>query len=177
MTWEKALQDGSVGIVVGILTAAILYCISRLWILWALPLIERTRYRGVDISGKWYGSGKGKTEDDPPGDWSHELTAELTQSAHVIGGTFHQRWRSPTNNYDLMYAVKGQLWEGYLILNLSPIDRRVTSYACMLLKVSAGGGLLSGKNLFRNVAAEGVEQTDLALARSVDTGGGGNGAR
>jgi hypothetical protein len=163
MTLEKILQDGVLGIVVGIVTSALLFLLSKVWNNWALPSLEAMRYAGVKIDGSWYGSGSGEADG---GKWSMEITAQLTQQAHSIGGTYHYRYRSPENSFDILYSVKGQLWEGYLNLMLAPVDRRVTSASCLLLKVAGGGAGLVGKNLFRDVNNECVAEVDVFLDRT-----------
>ena len=60
----------------------------------------------------------------------------------------------------------GYIWEGYVTLNFTPKDKRITSYATALVKLHDGGISLVGTWLFRDVAKEGVNQVPLCLFRN-----------
>ena len=55
--------------------------------------------------------------------------------------------------------------EGYITLNFTPKDKRVTSYATALLKLHDGGQTLVGSWLFRDVIKENVLQASMYLSR------------
>lgn len=157
---EKLIQDGVLGIVTGIVTAGLLFLLKAIWDAKLRPFLNELRYQGVDIAGKWVGRGA-----DEKTSASSEFTLFLTQSAQSLAGTYRLKHQSPTNSFDLNFNVVGRIWEGYIILNLTPIDRRVTSYATSLLKIAGGGVTLEGQICFRNVNEERVVTEPLILAR------------
>lgn len=161
---EKLLQDGVVGIVTGILTTVILFFARAVWDHKLRPFLEEIRYAGVKVDGKWSGSAKGT--DAGGGEWSTELVLFLTQQALTMGGTLSLKHQSPDNSFELHFKVRGYLWEGYVILNFTPVDRRVTSYATTLLKIGGGGLNLNGQFVFRNVNEETVSAEPVFLVRS-----------
>lgn len=159
------LDQGIVGIVTGICTTAVLYLIKVLWTKKAVPFLVSTRYQGVKIDGQWVGSGK---NDDPEQGtiFETEFSLFISQSAHHLGGSFHFKFKNQEKNFNLDFDVSGYMWEGYVTLNFTPKDKRVTSYATALVKLHDGGQSLIGTWLFRDVINEFVNQVPLFLVRS-----------
>jgi hypothetical protein len=160
---EKLMQDGIVGIVTGILTTVVLFVIKTIWDTKLRPLLEELRYGGVKIDGKWEGHGKGKSD---TGEWSTDMLVFLTQSAHSLGGTYVLKHQSPSNSFEIHFKIRGYIWEGYAILNFTPLDRRVTSSATALLKIAGGGINLTGQISYRNVNTEQVCSEPMTLSRA-----------
>lgn len=149
------------GIFTGILTTAILFGLKWLWDQRLHPFLREMRYSGVMIAGLWEGHVEDQKENS-----SAEMRLFLKQSARDLSGTFNIRHTSPTNNYEILHDVIGHIWEGYVVLNFTPTDRRITSYSTALLKIDGGGVGLTGKLAFRDVFQEGVLAEDLQLSRS-----------
>lgn len=158
--WGEAV----LGMVVGIVTAAVLFVIKKFWDQVIDPAIKARLYRGVDISGQWYG-------DDETDELSRttELTCVLTQQAHEVAGTFRIQYMTAEKSFDLSFAVTGYIWEGYVTINLRPSDRKVTSYATCLLKISDGGVALVGRTAYRNVITDNVDSLVVVLLRGTPT--------
>lgn len=148
------------GIVTGIVTAAILFLCKALWDSKFHPFLRELRYGGVRIDGKWLGEGT-----DPDGDWNTELLLILNQSAFDLSGSFNLKHKSSKNSYELFFDVKGRIWEGYVVLNLTPVDRRITSFATAMFKIDGGGAGLVGQMVYRNVFAESVTAESVMLNR------------
>lgn len=168
---EILIQQGVIGIVTGILTTAILFTMKVFWTAKVTPFLASIRYQGVEINGQWSGYeeitekdvAEGKQE-GPPLKLEHSLF--LNQNAHNLTGSLLFKFKNPNKEFALDFNVTGYMWEGYVTLNFTPKDRRITSYATALLKLHAGGQTLVGNWLFRDVIKEVVTQTPMFLVRS-----------
>jgi hypothetical protein len=159
------LEQGVIGIVTGICTTAVLFLIKSLWVTKFIPFIEARKYQGVNVAGQWTGFGKNENPED--GDiYSTECNLFLNQNAHHLNGSFLFKFKNTEKDFNLDFNVNGYMWEGYVTLNFTPKDKRVTSYATTLLKLHGGGGTLIGTWLFRDVVNEFVNQVPLTLVRS-----------
>ena len=161
---DSLLDQSIVGIVVGILTSAVLFVLKSIWTYKIVPFISSTRYQGVKLDGHWIGHQK---NDNPKkGDlFENESSLFLEQSAQNLKGTYTFKFQNENKDFTLEFDVKGYIWEGYITLNFTPRDRRVTSYATSLLKLHNGGFSLVGQWLFRDVEKEFVNGTQLILVR------------
>ncbi len=162
------VEQGVAGIVTGILTTVLIFMARNFWATKFVPFLEKTRYQGVLLGGQWYGTSE--NGDPEKGDiYWNEATLFLEQKAHDLSGIFIYKFRNPQKDFSIEFDVKGYVWEGYLTLNFTPKDRRVTSYATALLKLHSGGSLLLGEWLFRNVEQEHVDRTPLSLGRELES--------
>lgn len=159
------LEQGVIGIVTGICTTAVLFLIKSIWVTQVIPFIEARKYQGVNLEGQWVGSGKNE-DPDKGNTYKTEFNLFLKQSAHHLSGSFLFKFKDPTKDVNLDFYVSGYMWEGYVTLNFTPKDKRVTSYATTLLKLHDGGSSLVGTWLFRDVIKEFVSQVPLVLVRS-----------
>lgn len=165
---DTIIEQGVVGIVTGILTTVLIFVVRNFWATTFVPFLEKIRYRGVLIGGQWYGT----SENDDPSKgevYWNEATLFLEQKAHELSGIYIYKFRNTVKDFSLEFDVKGYVWEGYLTLNFTPKDRRITSYATALLKLHNGGGLLLGEWLFRNVEKEFVASSPLSLSRELES--------
>lgn len=154
------IQQGVLGIVTGILTTTILFICKIIWDTRLQPFLRELRYAGVKIDGKWVGRGT-----DPQGLWTTEMLLLLKQSAFELTGTFNLKHQGVENKFEILFNVSGRIWEGYIILNLSPIDRRITSYATAMLKIDGGGVGLVGQIAYRDVFKEYVVSEPVSMGR------------
>ena len=164
MLWGIPMADwvdqAVLGIVVGVLTSAVLWGLKSFFDKVIDPAIRARLYSGVDLSGQWYGSDQSETQP-----LTSEVTCNLKQSAQAVSGTLRMQYASPEKSFELDFDVTGHIWEGYITLNLRPSDKRVTSYACCLLKVVEGGVKLRGVSIYRSVSTDEVEQMPWVLVR------------
>ena len=154
------IQQAVLGIVTGILTTVVLFIVKVLWDSKLHPFLRELRYGGVKIDGRWEGNGE-----DPEGSWHTDLLLILEQSAFDLVGTFNLKHKGAKNEYELLFNVKGRIWEGYVVLNFTPIDRRVTSFATAMLKIDGGGVGLLGQIVYRDVFKESVTAEPVSLGR------------
>lgn len=156
---DKMIADGLLGIIAGILTSALLLIVKTFWDNWAVPFIRETRYSGVQVAGTWSG-------ENPDPNEGNKIRLFITQSAHDLAGDMTLTFTGGGNVRILDFVVSGYMWEGFLTLNLKPKDRKVTSYATILVKLHDGGHQLVGQMAFRNVQKDIVETTQLSVIRS-----------
>ncbi len=161
---QSVIDQGVIGIIVGIFTSAILFALKAIWSHKVVPFLSSIRYQGVKVDGHWTGFVK---NDDPKqgGIFENEGSLFLEQNAQDLKGTYTFKFKSDSKNFVLEFDVKGYIWEGYITLNFTPRDRRVTSYATSLLKLHDGGLSLIGSWLFRDVEKEFVNSSPLSLIR------------
>ncbi|WP_439146431.1 hypothetical protein [Vibrio sp.] len=161
---QSIIDQGVIGIIVGICTAAILFVLKAVWTYKVVPFLSSTRYQGVKIDGHWTGR-EGNDAPDKGLVFKNESSLFLQQSAQDLKGVYTFKFESVEKNFTLEFDVKGYIWEGYITLNFTPRDRRITSYATSLLKLHSGGSSLVGQWLFRDVEKEVVTSTPLYLTR------------
>ncbi|WP_310442520.1 hypothetical protein [Sulfurimonas sp.] len=164
------IQQGIIGIITGILTTAILFTLKVFWTAKVTPFLASIRYQGVIVSGQWSGFAEvtekeieeKKLEGTP---FKSEHSLFLNQNAHNLTGSLLFKFSNPEKKFSIDFNVNGYMWEGYITLNFTPKDKRVTSYATALLKLHDGGHTLVGSWLFRDVIKENVLQTSMFLSR------------
>ena len=154
------LEQGVLGIVTGILTTAILFLGKVSWSKKIRPMLHDMRYDGVRIEGAWQGTGEDKDQG-----WRTEMSLFLEQTATQISGTFVVNHKSDSAAYEAPFRTTGYIRDGYVILNFTPVDRRITSYATALMKISGGGFELQGQMTFRDINADQVTSEHVHLAR------------
>ena len=159
------LDQGVLGIAVGIVTTTVLFLIKVTWSAKVVPFLAATRYQGVKIDGQWNGSSKNDNAENG-NIFESENNLFLTQRAHELSGSYLFKFKNEQKEFTLDFNVKGYIWEGYVTLNFTPKDKRITSYATALVKLHDGGISLVGTWLFRDVAKEGVNQVPLCLFRN-----------
>ncbi len=164
---DKIIEQGIFGIVTGILTTVLIFLARNFWNSKIVPFLEKTRYQGVMLAGQWNGTSENNDESQGEIFWN-EATLFLDQKAHDLSGYFIFKFKNSEKNFVINFDVKGYIWEGYVTLNFTPKDRRVTSYATALLKLHSGGCLLVGGWLFRHVNEEYVVYTALSLGRELE---------
>ena len=155
------LGQAVLGIVTGILTTALLWFAKFLWKSRMEPWLREIRYSGVQLEGKWHGHGE-----DPKEAWSTDIELFLNQSAHQLSGTFALEHKSPSNTYRLLHEVTGFIREGVVVLNFSPMDRRVIAYSTAMLKITGGGVGLVGRLTYRDTSTEEIVSEPVSLARA-----------
>lgn len=159
---EHLLEQGIIGIVTGIFTTAILFLAKDLWTTKVVPFITATRYQGVLINGQWQGTSENKNPEN--GEiYSNDAKLFIDQKSHQLSGLFIFSFTNEVKNFSLEFNVAGYIREGYVTLNFTPKDRRITSYGTALLKLHNGGNTLQGEWLFRNVEIECVTQSPLGM--------------
>ncbi len=147
-----------IGVVGGIFTSALLYLVGLLFVRVLLPWYRRLVYSGVEIDGTW------EYRYDQPDDFGSMLL-RLSQNAHELTGEAAVNVRSSAGEVNLIFDVRGTLWEGYASLILRSKDRRVIAFSTLLLKVVNNGGTLEGIYSFREPNTDRAKSVDFFLHR------------
>ncbi|WP_157653454.1 hypothetical protein [Burkholderia ubonensis] len=155
---DHLLAEGLLGIVTGILTTVILFSVRALWTGTLYPMIEALRYSGLKVDGAWEGGHVDASS-------RSESRLTLKQKAHRLNGAFTFKYLGPDKEFTLDFDVQGVIWEGFITLNFSPSDRRITSCATTLVKVKGGGSVMGGGFLFRNAETDDVGVVQFHLQR------------
>ncbi len=148
------IESVLIGVVVGVLTSAVLFVLNKIWKIIILPWYQSVIYKGVDVEGTWNADFGREVES------SFELT--LKQNAHQLNG---HALVIKSSGEKLLFKAEGSIWEGYISLSMNTIDKKRLSFANVLLKVCKGGALLDGELTFRNMSDDVVSSTNLKLAR------------
>ncbi len=149
-----------IGVISGVITAAILFLVKRFFTNTIIPLYQRVKYQGADISGSWFAEYEG--DDNSKSTFS----IVLQQNAHKVTGSIQFSHNGPKKNYNVDYKVSGEYWEGYLNLLCRSKDRKVFSHASAFLKlINAGTGLL-GNFSFRNAETDVVNSLPIGFDRN-----------
>jgi hypothetical protein len=157
-----AIDSVVLGVVSGVITAALLYVVSLLVRYHLLPWYRAVNYRGVDISGGWtahtIGSDKVKAK--------FELL--LDQQAHELSGsaTIIQGFDLEKPSSTVIMDVSGSVWEGFITLNMKSRNRARLSYSTSLFRVLNGGIRLQGIYLFRSIKTDEIQAQELVWERS-----------
>lgn len=151
------------GIVCGLLSAFLLFIVSRFWAETVRPLMRRWRYQGVTISGEWKGLGTGVAP--ASGEWT-EISVTLDQDAADLVGLMIIRCRSEIHSFDLNLRLAGRIRDGYATLNLAPVGKAVSSVATALLKIDNDGLALNGQLLYRDAFVDSVDVIHLSVHRA-----------
>jgi hypothetical protein len=164
MEFRLMIEQGIIGIVTGILTTVTLFVIKSFWTFKVTPFLKSIRYQGVQIDGKW--SGLDENTDSEKGEiYKSEFNLFIKQNAHELTGSCFFQFKNEHKDASLEFNVTGYIWEGYVTLNFTPRDKRITSYATTLLKLHDGGHSLKGTWLFRDVEKEFVNSVPMVIFR------------
>jgi hypothetical protein len=137
-----------IGVVSGIITAAIIHLLVLLFNKVLLPWYRQFVYRGVDIQGKWEENldfGNGNTQ---------IMTIELSQEAHAIAGsiTIVKSTNKQITRTEMMLlkgTVKDRLFNGTII----PVDKKRVGISTILLEIIGDGTRMRGSASWYDVIA------------------------
>lgn len=146
------------GIVSGIVTTVLLYILGVLFSKIIIPWYQQIIYQGVDLNGEWQ-------FEDTLNDSVERFKLSLTQNANNVSGHLLYIRIKDDENREVNYSFIGNVWEGYLTLNMKSKDRRVIAYSTCLLKVERGGHELRGVHCFRNFRTDQVDSVALLYNR------------
>ncbi|MCK2150160.1 hypothetical protein MYE70_13945 [Marinobacter alexandrii] len=149
-------------VVAGVLTAFILFVLSKFVTLWLVPQYQIWRYQGADVNGIWVAD----LSEDNPEKVRTKYSLNLKQRAHDLKGTLHFEFESDAKSFTSDFEASGEYWEGYFTITFKSVDRKRFSRASMVMKLVEGGGAMVGHFSFRNVVSDTVNTVPLALIRS-----------
>lgn len=167
---DPSTVSGSIGIgvVTGVLSAALIWLVSHTWLTAVSPWFENLSYRGVLIDGKW-------RSEQLSFDIDHgnrlEILLELTQSGYKVSGIFRARTVHPGDvpDYENLYQLSGEIRDNNVVLNYCASSRRRVGLGALVLQVKDGGKGLRGSISFVEESDLGVESvSEVHLRRVVD---------
>ncbi len=152
------IETISWGAVAGIITTVVLAVISLTFQKGIIPWYQTTIYKGVDLNG----------------DWLYKITYEngvtytckltIKQKAHKIYGAGSMIVLNSGHDYNQMFDIVGETWEGYLTLNMRSKNNKTLSFVSGLFKVEARGAALAGSWAYRGYDEE-VKQEGINFKR------------
>lgn len=144
------IQTITLGIVSGIFTTVVLYLIGKLFTKVILPWYQDVIYKGVDVKGSWI------AEIEQDEGWKAKMELNIRQNAHLLkGDTTIIQGRNLDNPTEVTnMSMNGEVWEGYMTLNMQSKDRSRLSYQTSLLQVLNGGQTLKGYIAYRSIRAD-----------------------
>jgi hypothetical protein len=160
------MNEITTGVASGVVTAALLGLVVKVFNTIILPWYRSQTYRGIDINGDWESTHVTESETGEKGRLTFSLY--LNQKAHDVTGTlviFGERDDKPRS---VQMEFRGQVWEGYLNGTLRSSDSRRLSFATLLFKVTDGGRTLAGIYCYRKLKGDGVSQFTVEFQRKND---------
>jgi hypothetical protein len=145
----------------GILTAALLCVLGKLFYNVIIPWYQKIIYKGVDLVGGW-------EQEIPESEGSSHFQLTLKQNANNISGNMAYTRKKDSGETRILYDVSGSVWEGFITLNFNSLDRKKVAFATALLKVKHGGSKLSGNLSYRNFNIDDVDSVSICLARKIE---------
>lgn len=149
-----------IGIVTGVLTTALLYLISRVFIEWVIPWYRSIKYSGIDISGVW------ETEQE------FELSREysllnLVQKAERLDGlwTISITENKSSHNEIKTYKVEGIIEDRFAILTAKNTDRRQIGISTILVEATGNGYELEGSEVWYSVDNKKIKTNSIFFKR------------
>lgn len=149
-----------IGIVTGVLTTALLYLISRVFIDWVIPWYRSIKYSGIDISGVW------ETEQE------FELSREysllnLIQKAEKLDGlwTISITENESSHNEIKTYKVEGIIEDRFAILTAKNTDRRQIGISTILVEATGNGYELVGCEVYYSVDNKTIKTNSIFFKR------------
>ncbi len=146
------------GTVAGVITTIFLAMISFFIKKGLIPWYKKIIYDGVDLAGIWlynitYKNGV---------TYTCQLTVE--QKAHKIYGFGSMVVLNSDHDYNQIFKIEGETWEGYLTLNMRSKNNTTLSFVSGLFKVEERGAVLSGSWAYRSYDEE-VKQETITFRR------------
>lgn len=139
----------AIGVVSGILTSLVIAVVVAFFNRVVIPWYRERIYRGVILDGKWNGSMTISSI-------TYDLQLIINQKGTNIDGAFSARTQDPNApNKASMMNFRGEIKEGYALLNCYSIDRQDISFGSMMLKIRKER--LSGKQIFRDLTESTID--------------------
>ncbi|ELB2885884.1 hypothetical protein QNE71_004574 [Vibrio alginolyticus] len=146
------------GAIAGIVTTIVLAVISLVFKKGLIPWYQEIIYKGVDLKGNWL---LRETYEDGV---TYTCQLNLTQKAHKISGNASMTVMNSGHDYNQIFDIEGETWEGYLTLNMRSKNNTTLSFVAGLLKVEERGASLSGSWAYRGYDEE-VKQESIVFRR------------
>ena len=149
-----------IGILTGIITTAILYLISRMFVDWLMPWYRSVKYTGIDVSGVW------ETKQDFESSTEYSLL-NLTQKADKLSGlwTISITQNGSDENEIKTFKIKGTIEDRFALLTSKNTDQRQIGLGTMLLEAVGNGFELTGCETWYSVDGKEIKADKISLKR------------
>lgn len=149
-----------IGILTGILTTALLYLISRMFIDWVLPWYRSVKYTGIDVSGVW----ETKQEFDSSKEYS---LLNLSQKADKLTGlwTISITQNGSDENEIKTFDVEGTIEDRFALLTSKNTDKRQIGIGTMLIEAVGNGFELNGCETWYSVDNKEIKADKISFSR------------
>jgi len=149
-----------IGILTGIITTAILYLISRMFMDWVMPWYRSVKYTGIDVSGVW------ETKQDFETSIEYSLL-NLRQKADKLEGlwTISITQNGSDDNEIKTFSVKGTIEDRFALLTSKNTDQRQIGIGTMLLEAIGNGFELTGCETWYSVDNKEIKADKISLKR------------
>lgn len=131
------------GAISGIVTTIALALLSFLFKKGIIPWYQKFIYKGVDLNGSWI------LKESGDGGITYTCHLNMSQIAHKVTGHASIAVINSNHDYNQMFDVDGETWEGFLSINMRSKDNTTLSFVSGLLKVQERGAALSGSWSYR----------------------------
>jgi len=146
------------GAVSGVMATAFLWINGIVVYHVLIPWYQEKIYDGVSLAGRW-------TFDCESGGANYSYQIDIEQSAHKVSGTAVIAKSNSDDNYIQDFKIKGETWEGYLVLNLRSSTNVSLSFVSGLFKIEDRGRSLKGSWSYRS-RNDGVDNESFILTRT-----------
>lgn len=149
-----------IGILTGILTTAMLYLISRMFVEWFIPWYRSIKYKGIDISGVW--------ETSQNFDNSSEYSLmNLSQEADKLNGlwTISITQNGSKENEIKTFHVQGTIEDRFALLTTKNTDKRQIGLGTMLIEAVGNGFELCGCETWYSVDNKTIKSDRISFNR------------
>ena len=149
-----------IGILTGILTTALLYLISRMFLDWVMPWYRSVKYTGIDVSGVW------ETKQDFESSVEYSLL-NLTQRADKLKGlwTISITQNGSDENEIKTFNVEGSIEDRFALLTTKNTDRRQIGIGTMLIEAVGNGFELLGCETWYSVDNKEIKSDKISFKR------------
>jgi hypothetical protein len=160
MLTDSLLLSVFLGAVSGILTTALIYVISKMFVDWFLPWYRSFTYEGIDVSGEW----ETKTEFDSSFENSF---MEIKQKANTLDGllTVIVSDKDSTEKKVGVFTVNGSIKDRFIILTVINNDKKQIGVGTMLIEAVGNGYELEGCETWYSVENKKIKAADIKFRR------------
>jgi hypothetical protein len=133
------------GVVIGVITAALLWLISRTFNKIVLPWYQALTYPGVDIEGRWVGiypDVNPSTLDDP------DYTIHIKQKGSVVHGRMIRHKNRDKSRGGKEFKFSGNFCDSDLVVTYKPKDKTRLGLGAYVMQLTGDGRQFKGKCLY-----------------------------
>jgi len=149
-----------IGIITGVLTTALLYLISKMFIDWIIPWYRSVKYTGIDVSGVWETNQKFENSKE------YSLL-NLQQKADRLDGlwTISITEDGSDINEIKTFKVAGNIEDRFALLTAKNTDKRQIGISTLLLEAVGNGFELEGSEIWYSVDNKEIKSDTISFKR------------